>query len=65
MAWMAGADLKYEYRFDALDGKWDELAVLLPPEKYHALFRDQLEALSEPDVFGTVKPDDIRNLIKK
>ena len=49
MAWMAGADLKYEYRFDALDGKWDELAVLLPPEKYHALFRDQLEALSEPD----------------
>lgn len=44
-----GADLKYEYRFDALDGKWDELAVLLPPEKYHALFRDQLEALSEPD----------------
>lgn len=49
MAWMAGADLMYEYRFDVLDGKWDELAVLLPPEKYHALFRDQLEALPEPD----------------
>jgi hypothetical protein len=49
MAWMVRSDLKYDYRFDVLDEKWDALAADLPPEKYHELFHHQLIQESEKE----------------
>lgn len=48
MIWMI-RDLEWEKSlpFDALDDRWDVLAKELPKEKYHELFKEQLEHQKE------------------